>query len=449
MKIRLIMTMYEHILHGCAPVPLGSYLKALGIFRLVAEQVDPDAKGFWRDERFVLKTTLSEEDLIAFFVEKYEPSPIISPWNAGSGFYYREGKFDEKNPETGKKIKTGIRSEATTATKALDSIAGSNASRFRPLREAIKRAKSDLIQADLISAPTDDEKGGLVRRSRAASPELTVQWIDAAATLSPAGLEFPPLLGSGGNDGNLDFSTTNVQALLRLLGSEGERQNQPARSQFEAAAFGRAACGAKAMAISQFAPQSSGGLNAGVGPSADPSGNDWDIVFSIEGTLLLAGAAARRLSANTLSGGAFPFMVPRSGASAGGAGHAAISDEASGRGEFWAPIWKRPACISEISSLFREGRVVVRRRSARTSLDFARAISQLGVSRGIDYFDRHAFEQRNGNMYLGVALSRHNVVVNDRAKLIADLETGQWLDRIARCQRQDEPAGFDLSRAQA
>ena len=27
-------------LHGCSPEPLGNYLKALGIFRLVAEQAD-------------------------------------------------------------------------------------------------------------------------------------------------------------------------------------------------------------------------------------------------------------------------------------------------------------------------------------------------------------------------------------------------------------------------
>jgi CRISPR-associated protein Csx17 len=60
----------EHVLHGCEPVPLGSYLKALGVFRLVAEQSDPDARGFWRDERFVLKTRLTEEKLVRFFVEQ-------------------------------------------------------------------------------------------------------------------------------------------------------------------------------------------------------------------------------------------------------------------------------------------------------------------------------------------------------------------------------------------
>ena len=34
------MTTYRHVLHGCAPVPLAGYLKALGVFRLIAEQAE-------------------------------------------------------------------------------------------------------------------------------------------------------------------------------------------------------------------------------------------------------------------------------------------------------------------------------------------------------------------------------------------------------------------------
>ena len=40
--------MPEIMLHGCAPEPLMSYLKALGVLRLVAEQADSEAKGAWR-----------------------------------------------------------------------------------------------------------------------------------------------------------------------------------------------------------------------------------------------------------------------------------------------------------------------------------------------------------------------------------------------------------------
>src|SRR5699024_2967033 len=38
----------EVTLEGCNPLPLSAYLKALGILRLVAEQVDAEATGSWR-----------------------------------------------------------------------------------------------------------------------------------------------------------------------------------------------------------------------------------------------------------------------------------------------------------------------------------------------------------------------------------------------------------------
>ena len=42
------MSLHLHELGGCAPAPLAHYLKALGILRLVSEQADSSARGFWR-----------------------------------------------------------------------------------------------------------------------------------------------------------------------------------------------------------------------------------------------------------------------------------------------------------------------------------------------------------------------------------------------------------------
>jgi len=39
------MTIYHHSLLGCSPTPLGNYLKALGILRIIAEQLDPACRG--------------------------------------------------------------------------------------------------------------------------------------------------------------------------------------------------------------------------------------------------------------------------------------------------------------------------------------------------------------------------------------------------------------------
>ena len=100
----------------------------------MAEQKDKGARGCWRDEAFVLGTTLTDEDLVLFFLDEYRPSPIISPWNGGSGFYFQEGKSNEKDAATGKKIKTGVRDQPTAATRILDSFAATKSNdRTRPL----------------------------------------------------------------------------------------------------------------------------------------------------------------------------------------------------------------------------------------------------------------------------------------------------------------------------
>ena len=84
---------HELPLPGCTPEPLMSYLKALGILRLVSEQADPDATACWRNDQFVLYSKLNNERLTTFFLTEYQPTPILAPWNAGCGFYK---KWDPK-----------------------------------------------------------------------------------------------------------------------------------------------------------------------------------------------------------------------------------------------------------------------------------------------------------------------------------------------------------------
>jgi CRISPR-associated protein Csx17 len=79
--------MTEVHLAGCTPEPLMSYLKALGVFRLVAEQADPAAKLSWHAGHAVLHSQLDRTALTAFFREQYAPTPILAPWGARSGFY--------------------------------------------------------------------------------------------------------------------------------------------------------------------------------------------------------------------------------------------------------------------------------------------------------------------------------------------------------------------------
>lgn len=86
------MTLHIHRLDGCAPTPLAHYLKALAILRLVSEQKDAQARGWWRDETFFLATALNREELVHFFLYEYAPTAIVAPWNGGSGFYPKDNQ---------------------------------------------------------------------------------------------------------------------------------------------------------------------------------------------------------------------------------------------------------------------------------------------------------------------------------------------------------------------
>lgn len=176
--------MNELTLAGCTPTPLANYLKALGVFRLLAEQKDPEIKARWQGEQFVLHTWLNREEVARFFLEEYRPTPILAPWNGGSGFYFQEEKLKDKDPDTGKKVKTGVRNQATEATKTVEKIMLSKSPRFLPYRQMLGLAKQTVVEFELTEAPKENEKANFIRFIRNTYPDDFVNWLDAALTLT-------------------------------------------------------------------------------------------------------------------------------------------------------------------------------------------------------------------------------------------------------------------------
>ena len=83
------------VLEGCSPEPLSSYLKALGVLRMLTESgADPGCKGYWEREQFVLITKLTEDEITHFFLDTYSPSQFVSPWNGSTGFYPKDAQKD-------------------------------------------------------------------------------------------------------------------------------------------------------------------------------------------------------------------------------------------------------------------------------------------------------------------------------------------------------------------
>lgn len=432
-----------HRLVGCTPTPLASYLKALAVLRLLSSPTasvrgrpaDPDARGWWQDEGFHLRTRLDRDALLRFFLEDYAPSPIIAPWNGGSGFFFREGKTNEIDPETGKRVKTGVRDAPTEATRRLDRLAGAQAPRLAALAGAIACAREILEEMGLQQAPTDVQKPALMTLLRSRAAEPVADWMDAAMTVLDTRFEASALLGSGGNDGNLDFSTTFHGAVLRLIDPGSGQIGEDAEAALACALFDTPMLNAGQAGISQLAPGRMEAVNHGTGFNGDAPETVWSVVLMFEGALTFAGTATRRGEAQRARA-SFPFTVQQTAAGSGAV--AGENDTSSRPFELWLPLWTRPIRHDEAQALFGEGRAHVGRAAAGDGLSFARAVSRLGVSRGITELVRLGFEPRNGNMFLSVPLGRFRTPKAPRDDLVADLVWGGWLSRLRRLAGRSE-----------
>ncbi|MES2792133.1 MAG: type I-U CRISPR-associated protein Csx17, partial [Planctomycetota bacterium] len=206
-------TIYTHKLTGCGPVPLASYLKALGILRLIADQADPLAQGWWAGDVFYLRTRFSRDDLRKFFLNQYCPTPIVAPWNGGSGFYPKDNQT------------------------AITLIADGTASRLSRYRETIAACRSTIAMLGLKEKPEGDFKDQMLVACRGRLPDEAVEWLDAAHVLTADGPKYPPLLGTGGNDGRLEFTNNLMQRLLDLFRSETGEPSPQASSWWGEAFF--------------------------------------------------------------------------------------------------------------------------------------------------------------------------------------------------------------------
>ena len=408
------------LLPGCRTAPLGSYLKGLGVLRLVSEQLDDDVRGHWDRSSFVLSTKVTRSTLEDFFLDHYVPTPLVAPWNGGSGFGPRDAK------------------------DGIEAIMGSTADRLGPYRSTIALAR-ELYDEGLV-------KEQLVAACRSRLDDQAVAWIDAAIVLTSDGPKYPPILGTGGNLGRLELSNNFMQRLSDALFLR-EGKTAPTRdvSQgwLQAALFDEGEPARVGGAIGQFDPGGAGGVRATPVGQADPLVNPWDFVLLFEGSLVFASAAARRLSGGRSSRAAMPFMV-----NTAAVGYASSTADENEKGELWAPVWERPAAYCEIERLLGEGRATWNGRQARDGLDMVKAVTTLGVDRGISHFKRYAFVERHGQNPMAVPVGEVRVVERSEVSLLIEVEP--WVDRLRRAKeppaavqaatRRLERAMFDLAR---
>ncbi len=395
-------------LDGCSAEPLSNYLKALGVLRLVSEQADAEARGYWKTGIFILQSKFNLDELVDFFLSKYAPTPLISPWNKAAGFI-------KKN----------------NTTRVLDEILESTDLRLNAFsetvecaRKVVKAAREDGLPLDKISAKEgEDTKRKLVVRLRNALPDAGLVWIDAALviTSSKRGWKpFPLLGGGGGNDGRAEFSVTFIEQLGKIIAPLTNGRN---RQNLLNALFGTETNGLGKSVFGQFNPAAVGNFNASNGFTSENHTNPWDYVLAMEGALVFSGAAVKRYKGEVSdSSTAFPFTVRPSKS-----GYGTATEGEKIRSEMWIPTWGKPASAAEIKYLFSEGRAEFDKHGAKNSLEFAQATASLGVDRGIEKFHRYAFIERNGTAHFAVKCDSFDAREKRDAGLLR--EPIKWLAR--------------------
>jgi CRISPR-associated protein Csx17 len=392
----------EIALRGCTTRPLLAYLAALGFLR-AASQADRGARLRWDPREYaVLETALDRADVVAFLLDAWSPSPITSPWNGGSGYF------------------------RTTKVPALDEFATTAERRFAALRETITMARRLLIELGCVEGVDEARKSELLERLRAEYPDAALAWLDAAWALTDGNPAANPLLGSGGNDGRLDFSGNWIAHLAactgtdtRLVGKERMRSTAWLDAVIDAtgARLERAAVGL-------FAPGTAGLANSSATSTGEDSLiNPWAFVLAFEGTLMFASGVLRHLGDERPS---FSFALGAGGVAHAGDGLTTFAD-VDLRGEVWLPIWRQGASEPAVRRFLAEGRLQDGARQARSTEGVARAVTALGTERGIERFDRVVIAKRNGRSYLGVPAGGLRARVGSAVDLTGS--AANWLRR--------------------
>ena len=446
------MTTAERLtLDGCAPTLLASYLKALGVLRLLSsgansvtgEPADADVRGWWEGERFHLRTTLGRDELTAFFLHRYAPSPVIAPWNGRAGFL--EGEDGETSSREGAVLMREIERSDAERLSAMRSTIGllrgnQHLSMYDQLRAESKRLANEakqlrgddkhvcLERMRGVDARAKQVKGILIPGLRSAITRKHAEYVDSCVAVnSEDRAAMAPLLGTGGLDGSRDFGVRFAAELTEVFDFQTGIPHSQSAANLALSLFGRTARLSAKGSIGQFSPGDTG-PNASTGYSGTNPLNPWDVLLTMEGAMVFGGAITRQWGARADGGAAFPFTFDAVQAGAGG-----FSPDDRPRGEIWTPLWGKPALYDEVRAVFSEGRLTVSGRTARNGLDAARAVSRLGASRGIKSFERYSLIQPGRSLpYQATPVGRHHTPRSPRLDLAGELERGGWLQRARR-----------------
>ena len=480
---------HQVILHGCTTEPMAGYLKALAVFRLVSEQADPKARGRWVGNSFCVESKFDTEALLRFFLDEYAPTPIVAPWNGGSGFVegdrrvgldailaselprlaeYRrtieqvftwpefsggELTLDQMihavaamAPGKPKQDAAGLLEAVEVAMQSLptprESFLALTTARLKASAPAPVVAKVRKLRTAVNKSKRAAGKEEMVRACRNRLGDGSVAWLDCAVVVrTTTELNYPPLLGTGGGEGRLDYTNSFMERVSALLLNPGRE----AKSLLQNALFATPTDALANAAVGQHDPGRAGGFNQGPeGETKDFPTNSWNFILTLEGSVTWASGVARRQGTTAHGVSCSPFTVR---ARALGYGSAEANDEDAARAEVWMPTWERPARYAEFTTLLREGRAEWGGRPVNNGLEFAEAAASLGTQRGIAAFVRYSLLKRRGDSYVALPIGRVPVHEQKDSDLLQELDRLlQAVDQFARGFKSNTPPAQFASR---
>lgn len=484
----VVVKMTDLALKGCTYEPLSSYLSALAVLRLVSEQKDSDTKGWWDDLGvFHLDSCLDEESLVNFFLEEYRPTPIVSPWNGGSGFndgdnmenleailddksnrlslyretirairtfreipntdvplgellsLFREGANEKKGKtrddffgllkiteESAIKVPHLLQDEnifdytikeLENKTKITKNASKEEKEQSVAIKSLLKEAKKIRSQVKQIQKKKGSGKEDIISACRDRLNDQVSEWIDASTLIAPDGsAAYPPILGTGGNDGRFEFSNNFMGCIVSLFMSNTESSESLLKNTL----FDEKTESLQNISIGQYDPSRTGGFNQGNGieNKDEFKANPWAFILTFEGTIPWASSVVK---SKNLSVRNDPLLRSPFTVRSVQVGYNSSAENEKSRAEIWIPLWKNPTHYRELKSFLSEGRANVGKNTVANSIEFAEAVRSLSVDRGISNFVRYNLLERRGKSYLALPTGIFDVHYKEESDLIREL----------------------------
>lgn len=334
-----------------------------------------ELRSSWHRGRLVLHNAPSPAEIEHFLLTQYVPSPALCPWNAGGGFFGRDG------------------------SETLAAFESSTATRLEPIRQAIGEARAHAARLGIEKPPKGKVKH-LYLRALGESWSAG-HWLRACVQIGESVIHFSPLLGTGGNDGRLDFSVGFLRRLDRLFDVTRAGGGAKAGAQLKLQATLWAEPRVEASDHLPFGllhPAAAGGAGTSNGASGSPLGSTWLYVFAIEGLAYLGRVGA---DLRPREGSPIPSPSPLEVA----------------RPSLCLPLWSEALTVREVAYQ------LVVHRSGRQPLK-SKDSGQTSVARVL-------VAQRNGGSGLAVCALKNR----QRATVQGLEEVYEWRHQIRRPQR--------------